>query len=737
MMLVRPSGGASSGTRPFLARAALALLVLVTGNACGSDAPPLLHRLAAGTRAASPSSATLALPGTVLLAHDPEGVWLETTLAPEAWTATGLPGVWRQARQVAGVGAPGEGTAQRLLQDGREAYRFVQLDISAPHTVRIEPGTFSASGDAVFLVGEPGAPAPAAPLLLREFLARGVDDGTAWRVAVGEVEAEGLPLLTGESLELDVPPTPSGSTLTFALTARPLRVLPPAAAPAPRARLEVFLEGAPLATLEVSLEASQNGGPCVEPARWRLPALRQGGRLTFSLKGDPALAALHVPRLQPREIGRPGARPWRSTRPDLVLLVADTFRADNLAHWGGDPRIAPELDALAARGRRYLRTWAPSPWTLPSHAALFSGLLPPAAGCMDFFDRLSSEAETLAEALRAIGYRTVAITDRGFVSREHGLAQGFEWFQEVTRRGAGSLEETLEDVRTQLALDDGRPLFLFVQTYRAHTPYEVSPASRAALADLFVDEEDFPSLIARLPMEEMGPSDPRFDEYLQRMHALYRGAARDTSRGLGRLVELLESAGVLDDGHLFLTSDHGEAFGEHGLYGHGSTVREPQVHVPLVHVGPGIAPEDRLEPASLLDLPTTLVRLAGIVPPAAWTGSDLDALPPERVLFSFVGDHTTGGDRGGFAARREDRKLYFRSGLAAPAQAYDLAHDPGEARDLATDPQPPGWPAAFEAEVRSAHPALTAQRFGRSAAQLSPGAQQQLRALGYAAGESH
>ena len=727
------SRGGSARRSPLCVLATVAVAAVLTGS-CGGDDPAWSGtRLSDGYAPASVPVSELEVGGTrVRLEEASGGLWLSYELPPERWRPAPRPGVWMQTRRAVGEGAPQTGAAQRLLRAGTslsadpadDPARFVAIDTSRSELAEIDPGVFCAITDAVFLVREPDAGPPTETLRLHEFVDRGHADEVGWRVPVGTVEAEGLPLFTGERVVLPLGAVEGDCVLSFWTTARDLA--------ARGGDDEAVVTFRAFRDDALVFEWEQAVGNRTRTHHHRVPVPADPGTTTlrFELEGAPSLAAIHAPRLRPSEIGTPADRTGDKRRPDLLLVVADTYRADNLAAYGGDPRIAPELDALAARGTLYARTWATSPWTLPSHASLFTGVLPPAAGCMDFTDRLGDGARTLAEVVRDAGYRTVAVTDRGFVSRDHGLAQGFEWFQEVMRRGEDSLEAAIEDVRAQLEADDGRPLFLFFQTYRAHTPYFVTEDTRAELAESYAIEASYRALADEILREGIVPGHPRQPEAAARAEALYRGASRDTSRGLGELVALWEARGLLENGHVFVTSDHGEAFNEHGLIGHGSTVHEAQIRIPLLHVGTGVPPSVDQRPASLLDVPSTLVALAGVLSPREWMGTDLRRLPDERVLFAFVGDQETPGHRRAFAAREEDRKLYFLDEESEP-RAFALDVDPDERRDVYQDSP---WAPPLTDRVRSALPALTTPLFEAGSARLSAEAQRQLDELGYTGG---
>jgi arylsulfatase A-like enzyme len=391
---------------------------------------------------------------------------------------------------------------------------------------------------------------------------------------------------------------------------------------------------------------------------------------------------------------------------------------------------------------RFLAARSPSTWTLPAHASLFSGLWPPQHGAERRMHTLAPGLETLAERFAAAGYRTAAVTDGVFLTPERHMDQGFESFV-VHPRDHWELGKTLRAADEAVAEDDGRPLFLFVHTYRTHWPYRVG-----------LDEDDGPARALRgralrLQREALHaarqPDEPRDDDgdgargrdlelfapVVAELHELYREGARGLDAALGPWVAALEARGLFRDGVLVFTSDHGEEFLEHGGLLHGGEAHEELARVPLFIHGAGLAPRDVHLGASLVDLPPTLARLSGLAPDPAWGGRDLLALADERVLFSCA----RGGRGKGrvLAVTHGARKLHatgipeveLPGGVRA---AYDLAADPREQHDVrATAAWPdelarraaPDWAAVLA-------PLATASELTLDAAELEA-----LRELGY------
>lgn len=501
-----------------------------------------------------------------------------------------------------------------------------------------------------------------------------------WRVQFEDLAADGLPVLPGQPARVTTDLAPA-SALRFGLVAVQGEGGPPGPV-----QVRVRLDGEVVATVEV------RAAPDPVPSRHEValgPRARAGARLSFEAAGVPAVTAVLHPVVGPADIGRRGERPWGAGRPDIVVVLGDTYRADNLSAWGGDPAIAPHLNRFAVGCRRFLAARAPATSTLPSHAAIFTGRYPPQCGVHVGEHRLSEDAVTLAEHLRDAGYRTAAVTDAGFVSWQYGLAQGFGSFEQSW---STDFEETLRATDRVLEADDGRPLFLFVQSYRAHNPYEASPANRRRLAGQYpLDGVHWDGLIAPViglrAAETRGAplADP--DGVLARFHDLYRVASADLDAGFGELLAMFQGAGLAGEGVLVFTSDHGEAFGAHGVIGHGRGVWEEEARVPLLIRAPGLPAGADVRDVSLVDLAPTLSSLAGVPPRGEWVGVDLLTEGARGgPIFSFTGSWTE--DVVEVAAIGEGRKLILdaREGPGELRHAYRLDEDPGELHDERGEP---------------------------------------------------
>jgi arylsulfatase A-like enzyme len=692
----------------------------------------------------------------VLLRPDAEGgpgVWVESSLERSAWSATAWAGVWTAPARLHGVDQPRDGSAPHRLRAAGLETHYIPLDSSLlptesppldlSSTLRPESsprGSFSVVSGQIFLVLAPGEEPPA-EAHSSVYVRRGWDEAGTWRVHVGRFAADGLSVWPGrrEVIHCSIPP---GSMLRFG-TAAQARIVP--GAPDGTVDFRVALDGEPL--LEHHQQVSDVAG--CEWHELRLPVEgRQNATLSFEVAGGMAISAFLTPTIGPAEIGGYGQRPWEPYRPDIVLFVADTFRADILNSTGSGPEVAPELARFARESKSFPRTWSTSSWTLPACASMFSGLYPPQHGAVKSSLALPEEIETLVERLAQHGYRTGAVTDSGFVSQRYGLDQGFELFEEHW----GDLDATLARAREFLDRDDGRPVFLLVHTYRTHVPYRASTATRERLRPWLPIEGEWEDAYAKLQSRAFAwtRAEPVRAELLAAVEAvrrLYLGGAADLDRGFGEFRADLERRGLFDAGYLVFSSDHGEMFGEQQAQPrsgavrdlelfHGKSVWDAVARVPLLIHGPGLAPEVSTQPASLVDLPRSLGELARIAPEPTWLGrSVLSSTTPKPILLfdcSAMGEPRT-------AIVQWPLKLVFRAGAEEFAAteiegAYDLEVDPAEQHRL--DPSALTLrPEALRQLCAEAVSMLEARTAGR-AAHLGAEDQRLLRNLGYAGGET-
>lgn len=360
---------------------------------------------------------------------------------------------------------------------------------------------------------------------------------------------------------------------------------------------------------------------------------------------------------------------WRSRhvapRPNILLVTIDTLRADRVGAYGYTAARTPALDRLAAEGLRIADAVAAAPITAPSHASMLTGLYPPAHGVRDNgISALPSTIRTLPARLRPAGYSTHAFVSAVVLSRLYGLDAGFDtydddlWSEEAPplfmireRTAQRTTDRVLEWFETWRGTPGRRPFFTWVHYFDPHQPHTAAPEDVAVAA------------------------------------SPYDAEVTGVDRQVGRLLDALGAAGVLDETVIVATSDHGESLGEHGEMTHGIFVYDATVRVPLLIRYPPLFPAARVYtgPVRHIDLAPSLLGLLdlpggadmqGADLRAAWTGAA--AAPPLSQYSESRLSEQGFGMAPLYAIRRDGYKR-----IRAPRpELYDLRADPGEEHDL-------------------------------------------------------
>lgn len=358
---------------------------------------------------------------------------------------------------------------------------------------------------------------------------------------------------------------------------------------------------------------------------------------------------------------------------DIIVLGIEGARADAFF----DPGRRPTLEAIDAFRRESIvfeRAYALGPAAVPTHAGWLSSVAPPVH--LTVRGTFVADGQVLLpEALSRAGYLRALVSSNSSVEDERGLTQGFD-LRDVLP--ADAEEDAAAVVARALALVQrhSERWFLYVDVNDPQAPYEpprellgetVAPlgAPLAHLTHIWV---------GRVYTGKHVPS----EDELRFVRRLYRGELQVVDRAVGELVEALQASGRLDDAIVVLVGIHGEEFFEHGGAGHGRSLYEESIHVPLMIRAPKLlAPGKVTAPVDLLDLAPTLADLVGAPAPDGWQGESLvpvidDPQPPPRLVLAYMGD-------GSRAAIVGDHKLVLGPGVLE--RFYDLAADPGELHD--------------------------------------------------------
>lgn len=378
------------------------------------------------------------------------------------------------------------------------------------------------------------------------------------------------------------------------------------------------------------------------------------------------------------------------SRPNVVLIVLDTLRKDHLSAFEYGQPTSPRLLEFSQESVRYPRAYSLAPWTLPSIGALLSSVPPHAFGIVGERARLPEELVLVSERLRDAGYSTGAAVSHWFASSSVGFEQGFGFFDEsaIPRRDHEVTGERVIDASLRFLeeRDPDRPFFLFVHVFDPHFAYVEHPEMRFRGPMDYSGPVRSPVSIATLApvRDRLRPVD------VEEIRRIYLSEIAYTDAQVGRLLDALRARSLLDDTLVVVTADHGEEFLDHGRLGHGHSLYDELVNVPLIvryprrgASGPAPPPPGSTVDAtvSLLDVVPTVLTVAGLdVPPEVHGHSLLDR-PPDAPVFAET-------------ERPDPLEMVVQDGwklIRRPGQGpllFDLANDPEEQRNLRREQRP-------------------------------------------------
>lgn len=396
--------------------------------------------------------------------------------------------------------------------------------------------------------------------------------------------------------------------------------------------------------------------------------------------------------------------------PNVLLLILDTVRSYNLSAYGYARPTSPMLERLARTSVQFDRAFAPSSWTMPSHATLFTALWPYELRTGPRRP-LPPGPPTLAELLKNAGMATGGFTANfEYLNWEYGLDRGFTRFEDYpanlpmffTSTSIGRMLMEYNTFRKPLGffgspksksartvndqflewvdeLDPDRPFFAFLNYFDAHHPY--SPPE--PYLTRFGPHGTIRWRGQELVFEELS------EEEISRKLNQYDGGIAYLDAEIERLLAALEARGELDSTIVVIASDHGEHWGDHDRLSHGNSMYRQLLQVPLIIAGPeGLSSGSRVSTSvSLRDLPATILDAAGVRRPAEFPGTSLipiargDSSAPRSPVFS------EGAPFGAIGARSLiDDGLHYIRLLDGSEELYDLEHDSLEVRNLSGNP---------------------------------------------------
>ncbi|MBI5240621.1 MAG: sulfatase [Elusimicrobia bacterium] len=417
----------------------------------------------------------------------------------------------------------------------------------------------------------------------------------------------------------------------------------------------------------------------------------------------PAFLALTLPAWSG---AAPAAKPAQPL--NVLIIGADTLRADHLSLHGYKYPTSPNIERLATRGVVFERTFSQGSYTLSSFASLFTSRYVEQHHAVSKFTAISDSETMLAEVFQKAGYRTAGFTGGPNLALQYGFGKGFDTYL------SGDLPRQM-DAYIPVALkwiqkDRAKPFFLFLQPQDVHPPFDVlelpeaerdrwDPGDherterfmgtfylfRAFNGDAFANNKPEPSDWLQKEIAAAA-KDPRTKRH---MASIYDDRVAHLDASLGRFFAELERLGVMEDTLIVLVSDHGTLFGEGGKFAHGMhmSTHDGIFHVVLAVWAPGLAPRRVKSPVELVDVAPTLLELAGLPRPEPFEGRSLVPLmrgqedSQERPVF---GTATATWNESGAIKHyvRDPRWKFVSEEPSGKTTLYDLASDPEEVRDV-------------------------------------------------------
>ncbi len=420
---------------------------------------------------------------------------------------------------------------------------------------------------------------------------------------------------------------------------------------------------------------------------------------------------------------------------NVILILLDAVRADHLGCYGYERKTSPNIDLIASKGVVFENAFAQSSHTLESVPSLFTSNYPSTHNVQTITTALPQELVLLPEIFRSSGYRTSIFSANDYVSMTYGYNRGIKDFygleENVVKNNKtvlghllyslprmSRIRELLEPIlnlgysflhsKITLNMEDAnfitekamkwikknrnRPFFIYIHYQGGHHPYNPPVPYQKIFDPDFSDDpiQDYPLNFGMfLPYEEGEPIPAR---ELENMIAQYDGKILYHDENLGILFKQLEQLNLSDKTMIIIASDHGEEFYDHKGWGHGHSLYEENIHVPLILYCPELIPEGKRinELAEMVDVFPTVLSLVGIFDglklPYDIEGVDLTPLILEKNPQStrdFIFSELNLGEHSAFCLRTQKYKaIEIKFGLREMRMLYDLEKDPEERNNI-------------------------------------------------------
>lgn len=401
-------------------------------------------------------------------------------------------------------------------------------------------------------------------------------------------------------------------------------------------------------------------------------------RLEFEVEGEGEAGfsgpAIVVP--MPPELSDP--KPARNA----IVLLIDTLRASKLRIYEPSSRVqTPALDEFASEAAVFERAQSPENWTKPAVASLMTSLTPMTHNTKTDSAMLPESALMVSEIYQEAGFKTASFIANGYVSDRFGFKQGWDHYTNYIRENRRTeAENVFDEAIAWIEANKDERFFVYVQTIDPHVPYDPPPD---ILRMYDPDPYHGPVSPRRtgLQLADVKMGRLTFNERdVRRLEALHDGEITYHDRHFARFIARLKELGLYDDLVMVITSDHGEEFQEHGSFGHGHSVYQELLHVPLLVRWKGVIEPRRVSPTvSTMDVAPTILEATGVPIPDVFEG---------KSLLSTARGVNRPGPAVAFSDKLDDRRVATAAGYKLIARGnltwtfFDLRKDPGEQNPL-------------------------------------------------------
>jgi choline-sulfatase len=368
----------------------------------------------------------------------------------------------------------------------------------------------------------------------------------------------------------------------------------------------------------------------------------------------------------------------------LFVWMVDTLRADKLKAYNPKTRVTtPAYDAFAADATRFAWAQVPGTWSLPSHASILTGVYPSVHRATAHESKLSKDAPFVAEEMKKAGFKTAMFSSNGYISGKWGFDRGWDVNRNFIRESLPNGSEYLwKTAKAWITPGLAKRQFVYLATIEPHVAYApkkeflVKYWDKAYAGPIKMNLSGVQLGLIKAGKLKVTDNDKKY------LEALHDAEITQSDAAFATFIADLKTMGIYDKSAVIVVSDHGDQFYEHGSVGHGDTVYQELVHVPLIIRAPGVFPAGRVVNADVeaMDVYATLLDLAGIAPGANVQGHSLTALARDEVGASPRAALTVDGQ----VARglKVDRYRLVHRGPGR-MELYDEFEDPLEQKDVA------------------------------------------------------